>query len=96
MYDHQDRKEKELCQHMRILVMISKNSLPTARTKCKSLSDCITISQDWQGFPLNISMSFNVLLLPASDADTTGADMEDALSRTMRSICGRSGPPSTN
>lgn len=65
-------------------------------TNLKSLATCITISQDWKGFPLDLLTPFTALLFPGPDADTTGEHIEDALSRKMCSICGRNGPPSTN
>lgn len=37
-----------------------------------------------------------VALIPASDVDTTGEHIDNALSRRMRSMCGRNGPPKTN
>ena len=64
-------------------------------TSLKSLSTCITRSQDWQGLPLSMLIPFMVLRFPASDADTTGEDIDNALSQRMHSICGRKGPPST-
>lgn len=65
-------------------------------TSLKSLSTCISRSQDWQGLPLSMLRPFMVLLFPPSDADTTGEDIDNALSRRKRSICGGNGPPSTN
>lgn len=64
-------------------------------TNRKSLSTCITISHDWKGFPLHLLTYFTALLFPGPKADTTGEHIKDALSRKMRSICGRNGPPST-
>ena len=56
----------------------------------------IIISHNWQGPPFNILMPLMVALFPGSDADSTGEHMDDALSRSMCSICGRKGPPRTS
>lgn len=65
-------------------------------TKLGSLSTCITISQHWQGMSSTMLMPLISMRFFASKAETTGEDMEDALSRRMRSMCGRNGPPRTN
>lgn len=51
------------------------------------------MSQDWEGLPSNMLTPFIAVLIPASDADITGEDIDDALSRRMQSMCGRKGPP---
>lgn len=65
-------------------------------TRLKSLSTCITISQDWQGLSFSKLMPLILLRFPASEADTTGEDIDDALSRRICLICGRNRPPNTN
>jgi hypothetical protein len=64
-------------------------------TSGKSLSTCIIISLNWQGLPSSMMRPLMEVLIPASDADTTGEHITDALSRSIRSTCERKGPPRT-
>lgn len=53
------------------------------------------MSQDLKGLPSSKLNPLILLPLPASEADTTGEDIDAALSRRISSMCGRNGPPKT-